>query len=102
MKFPGIPALYLAITVPIGFLVEVDDMPGRTHYLLYIDEEIEAYVDIFNVKTLFYLNSFNRCFINYGWFYVLFAFPAALAILVSGHVSLTMNTTVTLRLRASS
>ena len=31
----GIPALYMAIVVPIGYLVGVDDIEGHTHYLYY-------------------------------------------------------------------
>ena len=33
----GIPALYMAIVVPIGYLVGVDDIEGHTHYLYYTE-----------------------------------------------------------------
>ena len=30
-----IPAVYMAIVVPIGFLVQVNDLPDDSHYLYY-------------------------------------------------------------------
>ena len=33
----GIPALYMAVVVPIGYLVGVDDIEGHTHYLYYTE-----------------------------------------------------------------
>ena len=35
----GVPAVYLALVVPIGYLVAVDDIPGNTHYLYYNDND---------------------------------------------------------------
>ena len=33
----GIPAIYMAIVVPIGYLVGVDNIEGHTHYLYYTE-----------------------------------------------------------------
>ena len=33
----GVPALYMAIVVPIGYLVGVDGIEGHTHYLYYTE-----------------------------------------------------------------
>ena len=41
---PVIPAVYMTIIVPIGFLIGVDDIRGHTHYLYYYNDSLYAYV----------------------------------------------------------
>ena len=44
--FSGVPAVYMMVVVPIGFLVGVEDIPGHTHYLFYDGDQLQAYVHV--------------------------------------------------------
>ena len=41
----GIPAIYMAIIVPIGFLVQTSDLNENTHFLYQTNNLISAYAD---------------------------------------------------------
>ena len=42
MVLTGIPAVYMIVVVPLGFLVGIDNIPGQTHYLYYVDDTLVA------------------------------------------------------------
>ena len=52
----GIPALYMAIVVPIGYVVGVDNIKGHTHYLYYTEVDgnttLSGYNHVKNIKMI--------------------------------------------------
>ncbi len=44
-----IPAVYMMLIVPIGYLVKVGDIPDHTHYLYYNDGDLTASVIYYNL-----------------------------------------------------
>ena len=51
----GVPALYMMLVVPLGYLVDVTDIPGHSHYLYYDGNQLSAYVGIVDIISITYL-----------------------------------------------
>ena len=57
----GIPALYMAIVVPIGYLVGVDHIEGHTHYLYYVDVTLTRYEYLTGYIVIWFIRKCGHC-----------------------------------------
>ena len=60
----AVPLVYMVIVVVNGYLVEVNDIPGRTHYLYYEGDKLIALVTY--IHTLIFIVLFMHADLVHG------------------------------------